>query len=76
MIDLPLPASRAHRANVVLLLRPEQAAWLRNHAGRRGVSSFMRQLLTQLMEEERLEIAAVRRRLARSSKGPDQTTTD
>jgi hypothetical protein len=76
MIDLPLPASREPRANVVLLLRPEQAAWLRNHAGRRGVSAFMRQLLAQLMEDERCEIEAVRRRLARSGKGSVQTTAD
>ncbi len=63
---MPLPLTPQSRASVVLLLSPEQAAWLRSHAGRRGVSSFMRRLLAQLMEDERREIERARRRFQRS----------
>ncbi len=63
---LPLPLTPESRTSVVLLLSPEQAAWLRSHAGRRGVSSFMRRLLAQLMEDERREIERARRRFQRS----------
>ncbi len=51
------------RASLVLQLKPEQAAWIKAHAGRRGVSAFMRHLLAQLMEDELREIARLRRRL-------------
>lgn len=63
-----MPQSRSTllepRITVVLQLKPEQAAWIRAHASRRGVSAFMRQLLGQLIEEERRQIAQVRQRLA------------
>lgn len=64
MVERPHPIEPEPRASVAVLLYPEQAAWLRNHAGRRGVSAFMRQLLTRLMEDERREIEQVRQRLA------------
>lgn len=67
MIDSPSPIELQPRTNLAVLIHPEQAAWLRNHAGRRGVSAFMRELLTRLMEEERREIQRLRLRLAGAS---------
>jgi hypothetical protein len=75
MIDFPPPIPSESRTNVMVLLRPEQAAWLRTHAGRRGVSAYMRELLTELMAQERQEIAAARRRLTCSAKGSPQATS-
>ena len=75
MMDAPFSFPRESRTNVMVLLRPEQAAWLRNHAGRRGVSAYMRELLTELMAQERQEIAAARRRLTCSAKGSPQAST-
>jgi hypothetical protein len=51
------------RTSMVLQLKPEQAAWIKAHAGRRGVSAFMRHLLEQMMEDELREIARLRRGL-------------
>jgi HPt (histidine-containing phosphotransfer) domain-containing protein len=65
-VKLPEPETR-ERVTIAFLLRPEQAAWLRNHAGRRGMSSLMRQILQQLMDDERREIERVRRRLAKAA---------
>ena len=75
MIDSPLPFASESRTNVMVLLRPEQAAWLRHHAGRRGVSAYMRELLSQLMAQERQEIAAARQRLTCEAKGSTQATS-
>jgi hypothetical protein len=63
-MQLPQTAVSEPRISVVLLLHPQQAAWLRNHAGRRGVSAYMRRLLSQLIEHERQEIEQVQHRLA------------
>lgn len=63
-IDLPAPLLPEGRVSCVVLLRPDQQAWLRNHAGHRGVSLFMRRLLDQLMEQERREIRQAQRRIA------------
>lgn len=62
--SLALPLSSESRVSCVMLLRPDQQAWLRNHAGRRGVSLFMRRLLDQLMEQERQEIRQAQQRIA------------
>jgi hypothetical protein len=69
MVRSLLPSTLEPRTSVVLLLRPEQAAWLRAHAGRRGVSAFMRSLLDHLMETERREIERLRQGLP-LAKGP------
>jgi recombinational DNA repair protein (RecF pathway) len=50
----PLPEAQT-TLQVGFLLRPEQVAWIKAHA-RRNASLFMRQLLDQLMEQERREV--------------------
>lgn len=52
---LPLPPEPEATVQVGFLLRPEQVAWIKAHA-RRNASQFMRQLIDQLMEQERREV--------------------
>jgi len=70
-IDLPPPLAPETTVNVGFLLRPEQAAWIKAHAGR-SASRFMRELIDQLIEQEQQE---VQRLLAARQQRLDQSPT-
>jgi hypothetical protein len=54
-IDLPPPVAADATVHVGFLLRPEQVAWIKAHAGR-SASRFMRELIDQLIEQEQREV--------------------
>jgi hypothetical protein len=54
-IDLPPPLAPEATMHIGFLLRPEQVAWIKAHAGR-SASRFMRELIDQLIEQEQQEV--------------------
>lgn len=54
-IELPSPLAPEATMHIGFLLRPEQVAWIKAHAGR-SASRFMRELIDQLIEQEQQEV--------------------
>jgi hypothetical protein len=69
IVPLPSPLPRPEpTAPAVFLLEREQIAWVRAHGGR-SASAFMRRLLSQLIEEEQLEIQRLQAQLRQRAQG-------